>query len=188
MSTPTAAESTQTETVIAEFQRKIAEFNNLYDSLRAVPDSFLTDHPDLWGERNRVLQSGLNIKRTLADVIPKVELFTQSFADNFNWESVSDYWGGLFDRVTGGDGLGLMPLAWGAIALAVGGASAAMTKWISDAYIVRSKIDAAQKLSRDGFSTTQITDILRTEYGGIKFSYLLAGAAGLLLVLRLTRQ
>ena len=142
------AEAIEDESEYQRFMAKLAEFNRVYDALVGKGRVAATD-PELESEYKELMSDADMIKGVIkraTDAIDWVRMQVDQTVSVFN----------------GMGNLGILPIvAWGAASLAMAGAIAYMSSWISEAYQWAKKAEIAEQMSAAGASGSDIAAAIK---------------------------
>lgn len=150
---------------VENFKTKATQFVKEYDTLK-TKSAIAEKDPETFAAYNDLMSNGSWIYNTVADIARKLDMI----GNNTNTMNA----------------MGVLPLI--PIAIIVG-AVAAMTAWIADAYLMTEKLNAIERLEKQGHDPIELTRALQNEGGLVNISgapiqnLVLLGAGGLLLYL-----
>jgi hypothetical protein len=154
------------EHVANDLRAKAQMFSTVYDTLLTYRET-AAPFPVLATELDNLLSRGQALKNSVIALTSRLE--------------AAKVW---LTESAGLSGVGLLPVVYAISASIVAGAIAMITKWISDAYITKQKLDDVQRLIAQGIDPDKAQHMVNsTNYGGLSFSSLFTSQTGKILLI-----
>jgi len=157
-STGVPATPVQDQGALESFKTRAAEFMQTFNFLKGK-EPVIARHPELKSDYTSLMDKGDWVRAAIEKVTSGVDALTGWFRSTFGAASA--------------DQLGFVPL----IPLAVIAAStAAIAKWMSDAYTFSRRLSAIEKLEAGGMSPQQAADLVAAQEPAGLLNFKLGGA------------
>lgn len=138
---PTSEETTAWYDLVGKFRNLANQFMSSWNYLLSQ-QAYVNAHPELKSDYTALMSRGVSLRSTIESTLSTIQ--------------------GAMDWLKNWFGLGLIPL----IPIAVlAGSIALVTKWVTDAYALKARIDEQQRLEAKGLTPQQAANVLKQSAG-----------------------